>query len=323
MTTDLENRLKKKYTTISKWAKQQHISCFRVYSKDLAEYPFILDIYNYNAVIWVFDRKKDTTPQHQKNYIKTITQSILNSLPINETQLHLKFRSKQKGLQQQYSKLSSNKNTVIIDENNLKFELNLSDYLDVGIFLDHRKTRKLTQQFTQNKSILNLFAYTGSFSLYAYQAGASHTTSVDLNKNYLNWIERNFELNDFKKRSSDTFIYEDCFKFLSSHHYKEKYDVIICDPPTFSNSKKMKQTLSINTDYIQLLTLCTKKLTQNAIIVFSTNSKSFKLDINLLPKGLFYKNITQKTIPFDFKNLSPHQCWLLSFSKETLDKIKI
>jgi 23S rRNA G2069 N7-methylase RlmK/C1962 C5-methylase RlmI len=323
MTTDLENRLKKKYTTISKWAKQQNISCYRVYTKDLAEFPFILDIYNTNAVVWFFDRKKDTSTQHQETYIKTIIQSITTSLPINESQLYLKFRSKQKGLQQQYSKLASHKNIIIIDENSLKFELNLSDYLDVGIFLDHRKSRKLTQQFTKNKSLLNLFAYTGSFSLYAYQAGATHTTSVDLNKNYLTWIERNFQHNTFKKRSTDKFIYEDCFKFLSSHHYKEKYDVIICDPPTFSNSKKMKQTLSINTDYIDLIKLCTKKLNQNGIIVFSTNSKSFKLDINMLPEEMYYKNITQKTIPFDFKNLTPHQCWLFSFSKTTLDKIKI
>ena len=153
MNIDLENRLKKRYTALSKWALQQGITCYRLYSKDLAEFPFICDIYNSYLVVWVYDRKRDDTQQKKDTYIKTIKQTIFSSLPISEYNTYFKFRSKQKGLSQQYTKLSSSAKTIIVKEHNLKFELNLSDYLDVGIFLDHRKTRKLSQLIVKNKSI--------------------------------------------------------------------------------------------------------------------------------------------------------------------------
>lgn len=323
MSTDLINRLKKRNITLSKWALHNNLTCYRLYTKDLAEFPFICDIYNEHVVVWVFDRKKDDTQQKKETYITTIRECLQKSLQCKESNIHLKFRSKQKGLTQQYSKLSSKEKTIIIEENNLKFELNLSDYLDVGIFLDHRKTRKFSQQLVKNKSILNLFAYTGSFSVYAYSAKASHITSVDLNKNYIQWIEKNFNHNNFKKRVTDTFVNEDCFKFLTNSKYTQKFDVIICDPPTFSNSKKMNSTFSINEDYTKLLNLCLSKLNPKGIIIFSTNSKSFKLNQDSFSENLNFRNITNKMLPFDFKGKIPHQCWLLSYCNDSIFNLKL
>ena len=163
----IKNRLKKNITHKFNYAKKHHITCFRVYNKDIPEHPFILDWYETVAFLWFHKQKKEITIQEQNNYessIKTIIKELLN---INEEQLFVKQRNQQKGTQQQYKKLNQIKKTIIVNENQLKFEINCTNYLDTGIFLDHRNTRQYVQRQSKNKRFLNLFAYTGSFTCYA------------------------------------------------------------------------------------------------------------------------------------------------------------
>ncbi|RAP30726.1 hypothetical protein DID76_03370, partial [Candidatus Marinamargulisbacteria bacterium SCGC AG-414-C22] len=222
-----------------------------------------------------------------------------------------KTRQQQKGIQNQYTKLSSKSQKKIISENNLFFELNLTDYLDTGLFLDHRNTRALCQELSNQKRVLNLFAYTGSFTCYAINGGATATTTVDLNPNYIEWTKKNIQLNKFNNRKSDRFIVDNVLRFLQLEKSKNTYDLIICDPPTFSNSKNMQQTFAINQDYPELIAHCLTLLSPKGKLLFSTNSKSFNLDPKKLPNNVHINNISKQTIPLDFKDKKPHQAFLI------------
>ena len=303
------NRIKKRFSHLKKWARRSQITCFRVYAKDLPDYPVICDWYDGAVVAWIYDRKRDDTPAKKEVYLNAIQTAILTAFNIPEKDLFIKFRGPQKGFQ--YQKLGHQRVIKTIEEQGLKFEINLSDYLDTGLFLDHRPTRQLCRSLAKGKRVLNCFSYTGSFSMYAIDGGAISTTSVDMSNTYSEWAQRNLALNGFKKRASDRFVIENCLSFLKNDATRNRYDLIICDPPTFSDSKKMTRSFDINRDYIELITDCTKLLAQDGLLIFSTNSKSFKLEPSKLPSQLQIKNITHKSVPEDFKSKRPHQCWLI------------
>ena len=311
MYQDIENRLKKRHKQIQMWAQNNAITCFRIYDNDIPEHPFVLDWYETVAIIWFFPDKYGKKIITSSAYETNITTIICNQLKISTHQLFIKYRSKQKGLSQQYNKLTHDNKIITIHENKLKFEINCSDYLDTGLFLDHRNTRLYVQKHASNKRVLNLFSYTGSFTCYALAGGAYSTTTVDLNPRYIEWTKRNVALNNIKLRSTDNIICDNVLSFIKHEAASTKYDIIICDPPTFSNSKKMKHHFNIDSDYPELLSACLKCLTKHGKLIFSTNSRSFKLDVNQLPSSISIDELTKKTIPLDFKNKRSHRCWII------------
>ena len=309
----LMNRLIKKNKHLAKWAKRNHISVFRVYHKEIPEYPLTVDWVDGNVVAWWHERTRDDTEEKMSAYIADITQQLITAFSISPDRLFLKKRGIQKGTEK-YQRLDQQQKVITIEENGLKFEINLSDYLDIGLFLDHRHHRQAIRNLSQGKRVLNLFAYTGSFTCYAIAGGAKETTTVDMSPVYLHWTERNLELNNFKSGPSHHLISEDCLQFLEKETHQ--YDIIICDPPTFSNSKRMKQSsFAIERDYPDLISQCERILAPSGLLLFSTNAKGFKLDPEILPKNL---TITEKTTPHtseDFKTCLPHQCWYLTKMK--------
>lgn len=309
---ELKNRLTKRFLHLRRWAKREGVHCFRVYEKDLPSYPFILDWYEGDAVVWLYDRKRDQDVSEKEQLIKSVLATIAAAFSISLDHVHVKFRSKQAGLSQQYEKLSREGITKVVSENGLKFKVNFSDYLDTGLFLDHRHTRALCRKLSEGKRVLNLFAYTGAFTCYALDGGALSTTSVDMNKNYLQWAEENIALNQFPKRGSDRMISENCLSFVKRELSQNRYDVIICDPPTFSNSKKMAKSFNVDEHYPELIGDCLALLSPEGTLIFSTNSRGFKLDPKRLRGNPTIKELSKQTIPEDFRNKRIHQCWQLS-----------
>ena len=308
---DLKNRIKKRFTHLQKWAKKETITCFRVYERDLPDYPLIIDWYDGDVVAWMYDRKKDETDSQKKQFEENTKETILNTFNLTDSNLYIKKRGRQRGVTTQYKKLSHQSKTKQIKENNLSFQVNLSDYLDTGLFLDHRNTRHFCRQLVKGKRFLNLFSYTGSFTCYAAAGGAISTTSVDLNKTYSEWAELNLRLNGFETEKKHRCIVGNVMAFMKNEASKRRYDVIVCDPPTFSNSKVMKRAFSVEEDYPELIKDCLKLLAPEGTVLFSTNSRTFQLDPKRLPKHTSIKNITEETLPMDFKGKKSHQCWVV------------
>ena len=310
--SELRNRVIKRQKHLKKWAKKQGLSSYRVYERDLPDYPLIIDYLDGDIVMWVYDRTKDDTDAKKELFLKQAKEAVLEAFELTEAHLFTKYRGKQKGLDTQYTKLAKRSKTKIINEQGLRFELNLSDYLDTGLFLDHRLTRKMCREMSKGKRVLNLFAYTGSFTCYAIDGGAKSSVTVDLNKNYIHWAKRNVVLNGFEVDKTHLFVVEDCLSFLKKD--KCEYDVIICDPPTFSNSKKMAQSFTIDDHYPDLIKRCLHRLSASGTLIFSTNSRSFSLDADKLPRGTRCQEISHQTIPEDFKKQKSHRAWIIQQS---------
>ena len=310
MIEELSNRLKKRFTHLKKWAKREGVTCFRLYEKDLPDYPLIVDWMDGDVVVWVFDRTRDDTDEKKEVFYHTIEQTVMKTFDLEKKNIYIKKREKRRGVETQYNKISNTENTKVVTEYGVKFELNLTDYLDVGLFLDHRKTRKIVRGMAKGKRVLNLFSYTGSFTCFAIDGGAVSTTTVDLNQRYIEWSKRNVKLNRFRERRADRFLVENNFPFIKNEAAHNRYDVIICDPPTFSNSKKMKKPFAVDSDHIELIRDCVKLLDKNGVLIFSTNSRTFKLDSSLEEK-YEVNEWTQKTISEDFKGKRGHRVWFI------------
>ena len=301
MTTALQNRLIKKKKHLEKWPKRLSISCYRLYDKELTEYPFILDWYDGHMVAWVYGNQ-------ETDLSEDIISQLTDVFSIPSEHIFVKQRRRQKGLQSQYKKLQHEQFLKVIQEGGLSFEVNLSDYLDTGLFLDHRQTRAWVKSLSENASVLNLFAYTGSFTCYAIAGGANRTITVDLNQNYTAWTRRNMALNGFKETKEHQLITLDCQEFLKKMS-APLFDLIICDPPTFSNSKKMNYSFALDHHYPVLIQACCRQLRPEGRLIFSHNMQRFKFDDTCLPSGFVAKEITYKTIPLDFKSSFHHRCW--------------
>ncbi|HVX27484.1 MAG TPA: class I SAM-dependent methyltransferase, partial [Parafilimonas sp.] len=208
---------------------------------------------------------------------------------------------------EQYEKQNSKEEFFTVEENGLKFLINLTDYLDTGLFLDHRITREMVRNEALNKSVLNLFCYTGSFSVYAAIGGATSVTSVDLSKTYLDWAKNNFSINNFKDEKKYFFVHADVLQYLKTLS-PNSFDLIIIDPPTFSNSKRMKDFFDVQKDHVEIINNALKALSTNGIIYFSTNFSKFVLDEANI-KASSIKNITKATTPFDFEGKLKRFCF--------------
>jgi 23S rRNA (guanine2445-N2)-methyltransferase / 23S rRNA (guanine2069-N7)-methyltransferase len=226
-------------------------------------------------------------------------------------------RKKQEGTSQ-YEKQDKKDRKTAVRENGLRFLINVYDYIDTGLFLDHRDTRQLIRKLAKKRSFLNLFAYTGSVTVYAAAGGASTTTSVDMSNTYLNWAQENLSINGYTG-DRHSFVREDCLKWLQQAiDENKKYQLIFVDPPTFSNSKKMDTSLDIVRDHVALLSGCLALLTDDGQLIFSTNARGFKLDSSL-EEMCFVKEITKLTTTEDFKRKPLHRSWCLAKQQASLE----
>lgn len=302
------NRLQKVFRHLSKLAAKQNISCYRLYDHDLPEFPFIIELYNNKLYVAEYRRRHGLTDEEHAGWLnecKKIMAEAVNILPGN---IFLKLRKRKPGRLGQYQKINEEKNEFVVDEGGLKFIVNLSDYLDTGLFLDHRLTRQMIKKLAEGKKVLNLFCYTGSFSVYAAAGNASKLVSVDLSKTYLNWAERNMQLN-FPEYKNHLIVHADVKQYLKQLA-KESTDLIVLDPPTFSNSKRMEDFLDIQKDHVELINDCMRILTKNGILFFSTNYTKFQLEADNINASEI-KNCTKQTIPFDFAGKLKRQCFRL------------
>lgn len=346
------NRLKKKYKELRKWARKNRISSYRLYDRDIPEIPLSLDIYEFlpddissttdcarflqvqnerisqndpeiqkeieerlYAVIYLYERPYEKDAKEESEWLDAMAKTAGEVLNIKETHIIKKERKQQKGLNQYEKTNASTEITGTIQEQGQLFKINLSSYLDTGLFFDHRPLRQFIRDNVSNKRVLNLFCYTGSFSVYAAQGNASYVESVDLSNTYLGWAEQNMKLNGFRAKEKYAFTKADVIKWLEERSEKADrsdkplFDTIILDPPTFSNSKSTENVLDINRDWSQLVENCVKLLNVGGTLYFSTNSTRLKFDSKLLPKNTDYKDLTQTSIPKDFEGTKCHRLW--------------
>ncbi|MEG3134138.1 bifunctional 23S rRNA (guanine(2069)-N(7))-methyltransferase RlmK/23S rRNA (guanine(2445)-N(2))-methyltransferase RlmL [Rouxiella sp. T17] len=311
---DFANRLRKNVKKLEKWAKQQGIECYRLYDADLPEYNVAVDRYGSKIVVQEYAPPKTIDAQKARQRLFDVINATLSVLDISSSQLILKTRERQKGTSQ-YEKLAQKGEFLMVEEFNAKFWVNLTDYLDTGLFLDHRIARKMLGEMSQGKDFLNLFAYTGTASVHAGLGGARSTTTVDMSRTYLEWAEKNLRVNGLTGRQH-RLIQADCLSWLSNAD--EQFDVIFIDPPTFSNSKRMAESFDVQRDHLALMKDLKRILRRNGTIMFSNNKRGFQMDAEGLSKlGLSAKEITSQTLSQDFaRNRQIHNCWLITHASE-------
>ncbi len=305
-----ENRLLKVYKHKSKLAKRQNISCYRVYDHDLPEFPFSIELYEDKVYLAEYLRRHGMSEGEHEEWLQQCEEIISKILSVPVHKIYSRQRNRKFGRQGQYQKLSEEKEFFTIEENGLKFLINLNDYVDTGLFLDHRITRQMVREEAKDKHVLNLFCYTGSFSVYAAAGAAASVTSVDLSKTYLQWAEDNFVINRFKNKHKYHFVHVDVKQYLQTLK-PDNFDLVIMDPPTFSNSKRMKDFLDIQRDHVELLNNVLFAVTKNGVVYFSTNYTKFVLDAANI-KASAIKDITKATTPFDFEGKLKRWCYKIT-----------
>ncbi len=305
------NRLKKNLKKLSNWVKQNRITCYRVYDADLPEYAVAIDIYRGDQT-WVnvqeYEPPKSIDQHKADQRLAGLLAEIPRVLGVDSDQVFLKIRRKQKSTDQ-YEKHGDQGRFHIIEEGGCKLLVNFEDYLDTGLFLDHRPIRMMIQQQAKDKSFLNLFAYTGSATVHAAMGGAKSTTTVDMSNTYINWAKKNLALNI--TQGDHDFIQADCLEWLAAEAEQpsKHYDLIFLDPPTFSNSKRMDEVFDIQNDHVQLINNAISLLSPGGVLYFSTNFRRFKIDKQAL-SDLIVEDISAATIPEDFvRNPKIHYCW--------------
>ncbi|MFC1046151.1 bifunctional 23S rRNA (guanine(2069)-N(7))-methyltransferase RlmK/23S rRNA (guanine(2445)-N(2))-methyltransferase RlmL [Pasteurella multocida] len=306
---DFANRLQKNSKKIEKWAKQQGINAYRLYDADLPEYNLAVDRYDDHIVVQEYAAPKNIDENKARQRLLDAVTATLQVTGVETNKLILKVRQKQKGTNQ-YEKLANKGDYFYVNEYGAKLWVNLTDYLDTGLFLDHRLTRKMLGEMAKGKDVLNLFAYTGSATVHMALGGAKSTTTVDMSNTYLNWAEQNLLLNDLEGKQHKL-IQADCLQWLA--RCDRQFDLIFVDPPTFSNSKRMEDSWDVQRDHIKLMTQLKRILRPNGTIVFSNNKRGFKMDVEGLEAlGLSAVDITAKTLPLDFeRNKQIHNCWVV------------
>jgi len=303
------NRLEKVYRHLGKQAKRMGITCYRLYDHDLPEFPFCIEIYEKTFYVAEYKRRHGMDEDEHDEWMKQSIVVICEILKGSDENIFLKLRQKKPDRLGQYQKTAGEQSEFIVEENKLKFIVNLSDYLDTGLFLDHRLTREKIKGEAKDKKVLNLFSYTGSFSVYAAAGEANEIVTVDLSKTYLGWAQRNMKLNEFADPSKYKFIHADVLQYL--HTIPENYfDIVILDPPTFSNSKRMEDILDIQRDHVKLINDCLRILKPRGKVYFSTNYRKFILDNEAIAASSI-KDITKQTTPFDFEGRINRVCYLI------------
>jgi 23S rRNA (guanine2445-N2)-methyltransferase / 23S rRNA (guanine2069-N7)-methyltransferase len=309
---EFANRLVKNQKRLQKWLKRENIEAYRIYDADLPDYNFAIDVYNTWVIVQEYAAPKSLPEAVAKERLQQALLRIPRILNCPSQQIVVKQRAKQSGTNQ-YQKQSNSGKRITVNEYGAKFLINPADYLDVGLFLDHRTTRQMFAAKSKHKHVLNLFCYTGSVSVHAALHGAKSVTSVDMSRTYINWAKDNFELNNIQ--GTHVFEQADCLEWLSSRAQSQlpKFDAIFIDPPSFSNSKRMDDTWDVQRDHIALIKNAFACLQDGGFVYFSNNLRKFKLDQDSLDGlGIKATDLGRKTLPEDFsRNPKIHHCWEL------------
>ncbi|BDC93671.1 class I SAM-dependent methyltransferase [Treponema bryantii] len=357
------NRLKKKYKELRKWARKKRISCYRLYDRDIPEVPVSLDLYEFlpdgvdsvietarfmsdqnarlsandptveqgikertYAVLYLYERPYEKSDEDEAEWLNAMAEAASAVLGIEASHIVKKSRGHKSHKDDEQYQKNDNAQEIsgFVQEQGQIFRVDLTTYLDTGLFFDHRPLRTVVRDTASKKRVLNLFCYTGSFSVYAAQGNASYVESVDLSNTYLTWAKDNMKLNGFTDKKRYVFTRADCMRFLQekavaaksgSLAKEELYDLIVLDPPTFSNSKATTDVLDINRDWPQLVKDCLNILAPGGRLYFSTNSERIKFDISKIPAktaagtDFIWKEITEETIPQDYAGKKAHKVW--------------
>ena len=299
------NRLRKNLRNLGRWARQNGVYCYRLYDADLPEYAVAIDLYEQWVHVQEYEAPKTIDPELAATRLQEVLAVLPGVLGLPAEAIFLKLRRRQKG-SAQYGKFAAEGMFHEVREGQCRFLVNFTDYLDTGLFLDHRLTRGLLQTLAKGRRFLNLFGYTGSASVHAAMGGALSTTTVDMSKTYLGWARKNLALNGFTDQHHE-FIQADCLEWLATE--QRRFGLIFLDPPTFSNSKTMTDTFDVQRDHVELLTRTASLLTHDGVLIFSNNNKRFRLNLEALPE-LLIEEITRQTLPKDFeRNPKIHNCW--------------
>jgi len=299
------NRVLKNQRHLAKWARHEGIEAYRLYDRDMPEFPLAIDRYADWLSVQVFEKKRPLTPQK----LDSICEALASGLAVPRAQVATKSRRQQRG-NDQYRQMSDRAPSFRVSEYGLRFEVNLLRYLDNGLFLDHRDTRRMIRDTASGRSFLNLFAYTGSFTVYAAAGGAQRSVTVDLSKTYQAWSQRNLAHNGLDEERH-SFVQSDVLTFLERMRWaRARFELIMLDPPSFSNSKRMGESFDIQRDHRKLLQGTLDLLAPGGELYFSTNRRGFRLDPTIGELATIVE-ISTRTVPRDFKRHVPHRCWIL------------
>lgn len=303
-----ENRLRKNARHFRKWAHAQGLTCFRVYDRDIPEYPYAVDLYGDRVHLVEYPRRRALqagTVEAQREEVLAAASSVLAVPPEH---IHVKTHTPQPWGRKQYERMGQGNERLVVEEQGLKFWVNLGDYLDTGLFMDHRLTRARVRKEAGGQRFLNLFAYTGAFTVYAAAGGAARTVTVDLSNNYLDWAEENLAINGLAD-ARHTLIRADVAPWLEAQRDEpERYDLVVCDPPSFSTSKRMSGSFNVQRDHPRLLAAIRAVLAPGGVLYFSTNFLGFELK-EAAVEGLEVEELTPASIPEDFQRKEIHRCW--------------
>jgi len=304
------NRLLKNRKQLAKWVKKEQIECYRLYDADMPEYSVAIDIYGDEVHVQEYAAPKKIDPVKTFSRLQEVMAAIPVTLDIPANKVILKQRKKQQG-SNQYEKQSETHRFKEVNEYGCRLLVNLHDYLDTGLFLDHRPIRYRIQQESAGKDVLNLFCYTGTASVHAAKGGAKTTTSIDMSATYLNWAKRNLDLNGFDQDANQQ-VQGDCLKWLRMQR-QPAYDLIFMDPPTFSNSKRMEGVLDVQReDHVDMVDAAMRLLRKEGVLYFSNNYRRFKIDHEAL-SDYVVEDITYSTLDPDFKrNQRIHSCFRIT-----------
>ncbi len=290
---------------LRRWPKRG-ITCFRIYDKDVPEIPLMVDRYEEHVVIYEAGKSLTRTPAEQADWMDLMAQVASEVLQVDRNKVFLKQRRRQDPTTQ-YARASRTDERVVVNEGGLKFGVNLQDYVDTGLYLDHRVARQLVRGMARDKRVLNLFSYTGAFSVYAAVGGASQVTSVDLSPNYLRWAQDNFRLNQLNPLHH-AFVQADVATYIHDLPRHSQFDLVIIDAPTFSNSKRVESDWSVQEQHVPLLQAVETHLSDDAVVLFSVHFRRFKnFFVPAPPRQLW--EISARTVPDDFRDRRTHRCW--------------
>ena len=308
----LGNRLSRNEKSLRKWIRGEEIDAVRLYDADIPEIPLAIERYGSAAeaavVLWLYERPYEKDEAEESAWLDLMAATAAEALALAPDQVFTKTRKRMKG-REQYERKSGKSREMIVREAGLSFRVNLSDYLDIGLFLDHRPARTALGRCSRGKRVLNLFSYTGAFSVHAAAGGAASVCSVDLSNTYLDWASANFELNGLPPSLHEE-VRADCSGFLeAAARRKDAWDLIVCDPPTFSNSSMARADFDAVRDWPRLIDACARILAPGGTILFSTSARRLKLDPAAL--SLPCIDVSEASIPRDFRDRRIHRCWLL------------